>query len=297
MDTILQRIQKGEILVGDGGWGTFLISAGLQSGECPELWNLTHPEVIEHIAREYKLAGSDIVSTNSFGGNSIKLKSYGLADRTREINRRSAYLTRKVVGEDTHVLASMGPSGKFLMMGEVSREELYDAFREQAIGLEEGGADACIIETMVDIEEALCALQAVRDNTSLEVVVSFTFSKSSDGSRFHTIMGVTPEQMIGVMVSNKVGIVGVNCTLGAEDMWLLLQRMYAYRQDIPFLVYPNAGQPEWTESGIRYPEGPEVLGGCVSRYVQYGARILGGCCGTTPEHIKKIREVLKQVVN
>ncbi len=289
MDTILSEIQSGKILVGDGGWGTFLIKEGMQAGECPELWNLKRPEVISNIAISYKNAGADLVSTNSFGGNRIKLKAYGLENEAKEINRQSAYLTRKAVGDEHHVLASIGPSGKFIMMGDVLEEELYDAFKEQAEALEEGGADACTIETMVDLEETKCAVLAVKENTKLEIVVSFTFMRSPDGERFNTIMGTTPEMFISEMKQLGVRILGVNCTLGTEGMSALLKKMYECEKETPFLVYPNAGQPQLTDNGIAYPETPEIFAKFVLEYYQNGAKIIGGCCGTTPEHIRAIR--------
>lgn len=295
MEKILTEISKGKILVGDGGWGTQLIQKGLKSGECPEIWNLSRPDDIKEIASQYREAGADIVSTNTFGGNRIKLKMFGLEEKAKEINRVSAYLSRTAVGENVHVLASIGPSGKLVMMGEVSLEELYDAFKEQAVALEEGGADACIIETMSDLEEAKCAVRAVKDNTQLEVIVSFTFSKSADGENFYTMMGVTPQQMLSEFRAMEVGIIGTNCTLGAGDMAKLVAKMYSIDNSIPFLVYPNAGQPEYTESGIKYPETPRLLASYVTEYIKYGAKIIGGCCGTTPEHIKAIREAVDKL--
>lgn len=295
MDSILSAIKSGKVLVGDGGWGTLLIKAGMQAGECPELWNITHPDFVSDIAKAYKNAGADLVSTNSFGGNRIKLKSYGLEDKAKDLNRQSAYLTRKAVGEHHHVLASIGPCGKFLMMGDVSEDELYEAFKEQAVALEEGGADACTIETMVDLDEAKCAVRAVKENTKLEIVVSFTFMRSSDGTRFNTIMGTTPEMFINEIKQMGVNILGVNCTLGTEGMSALLQKMYAFEKEVPFLVYPNAGQPQLTEEGILYPETPAMFAQHVQDYYKNGARIIGGCCGTTPEHIRAIRNEVERL--
>lgn len=292
MDTIYAEIKRGKILVGDGGWGTLLINSGLQPGECPEMWNLTRGEIVKEIASRYKRAGADLVSTNTFGGSRIKLEMYGLGEKAKEINRTSAYLSRSAVGDDTHVLASIGPTGKMVMMGEISLDEAYEAFREQAVALEEGGADACIIETMSDLDEALCALNAVKENTKLEVVVSFTFSKGIERQSFFTIMGITPEQVISELKNVGVNLIGTNCTLGAHGMAELLSVFYEIDNTIPYLVYPNAGQPQYTDEGIKYPETPEILKSYVPEYVKYGARIIGGCCGTTPEHIRAIRETV-----
>lgn len=296
MDSIFSKIKAGKVLIGDGGWGTLLIKAGMQAGECPELWNIEHPDIVSNIAIAYKEAGAHLVSTNSFGGNRIKLKSYGLENEAKELNRRSAYLTRKAVGEEWHVLASMGPCGKFIMMGDVSEDELYEAFREQAVALEEGGADSCTIETMSDLDEARCAVHAVKENTKLEIIVSFTFMRSSDGERFNTIMGTTPEMFIQEMKCLGVYILGVNCTLSVEDMNALLQKMYTYEKETPFLVYPNAGQPQLTDDGITYPETPEMFAKYVPDFYKNGARIIGGCCGTTPEHIRAIRSEVERIL-
>ncbi|HOV33296.1 MAG TPA: homocysteine S-methyltransferase family protein [Candidatus Hydrogenedens sp.] len=295
MDTIYSTIKSGKILVGDGGWGTQLIANGMQAGECPEMWSIEHPDIVKSIAIAYKEAGADLISTNTFGGNRIKLKFYGLEDKAKEINKKSAYLSRTAVGDNYNVLASIGPTGKLLIMGEVSEDELYEAFREQAIALEEGGADACTIETMSDLDEARCAVQAVKENTKLEIVVSFTFMRSSDGMRFNTIMGTTPESFIDAIKQLGVSILGVNCTLSVEDMDALLQKMYEHDKKTPFLVYPNAGKPQLTDKGIIYPETPEAFARYVINYYNHGARIIGGCCGTTPEHIKAIRKEVERI--
>ena len=170
MNRISEEIQKGKKLVSDGAWGTFLQARGLQAGDCPELWNITHPDVIVEIAKSYIDAGSDMVETNSFGGSRIKLAHYGLDDRTYELNKVAAELSRKAAGDNKYVLGSIGPTGKILMMGEVSRDEMFDAFKEQAIALEDGGADAIVIETMSDLDEATLALNAARENTDLELI-------------------------------------------------------------------------------------------------------------------------------
>ncbi len=295
MDRIKSKIQKGKILVGDGGWGTLLIKSGMKSGECPEMWNIEHPDVVSSIAAAYKEAGADLISTNSFGGNRIKLKAYGLENEAKRLNRQSAYLTRKAIGEQHHVLASIGPSGKFIIMGDISVDELYESFREQAIALEEGGADACIIETMVDLEETRCAVLAVKENTKLEMIVSLTFMRSNDGGRFNTIMGTTPEMFINEMKQMNVPVFGVNCTLSVEDMSVLLERMYLFEKEVPFLVYPNAGQPQLTDNGILYPESPEVFAKYVPDFIRNGAKIIGGCCGTFPEHIRAIRNEIDRI--
>src|SRR5512133_1619450 len=167
---IQDLIRQGKKPVCDGAWGTFLQSMGLAPGECPELWNLTHPQEVLTIARSYVEAGSDIIETNSFGGSSIKLKHYGLHERSAEINEAAARISRDAAGENVIVLGSMGPCGKIILTGDISAEELYDSFSIQAAALEKGGADAIVAETMSDIEEALIAIRAVKENTNVEGV-------------------------------------------------------------------------------------------------------------------------------
>ena len=157
MKTIAEKIKEGKILVSDGAWGTFLQQKGLQPGECPELWNLEHPDKVLDIAQSYIDAGADMIETNSFGGSKFKLDLYGLGDKVYEINKAAAEISRKAAGPNKHVLGSIGPSGKMIVMGDVTYEEFYEAFKIQAKALADGGADALVIETMTDNDEARAA--------------------------------------------------------------------------------------------------------------------------------------------
>ena len=292
MKSLREEIASGKVLVSDGGWGSFLVAAGLQPGECPELWNVSHPDVVKDIARQYADAGADMVMTNSFGGTRVKLEAYGLADRVGELNEAAARLSRDVVGKTCHVLASIGPTGKFLMMGEVTEDELYAQFREQAIALERGGADACSIETMSALDEAGIAVRAVRENTKLEVVASFTFTTLTD-TGYRTMMGVSAADMAEAMLEAGAHILGINCTLGPREMVSVARELRAAAPSTPILVHPNAGSPIRGDDGsVSYPETPESMAACVPDLINAGVNIIGGCCGTGPAHIRAIAKAV-----
>ena len=169
-----------KILLSDGAWGTILQAKGLKPGECPELWNIHTGQKFKEIAESYLHAGSDIIATNSFGGSRIKLSQYGLGERVAEINQAAAAISREAAGKDKHVAGSIGPTGKMLLMGDVTEDELYDAFSEQAIALEKGGADIIIIETMSAADEASLAVKAARENTECTVIITMTFSRDTE---------------------------------------------------------------------------------------------------------------------
>ncbi len=296
MGIILDALKEKRVLVSDGGWGSFLVAKGLQPGESPEAWNLQKPDAVRDIARMYADAGADIVLTNSFGGTRYKLEHYGLADQATAINTAAARLSREGAGPDVFVLASMGPTGKILMMGEVSEAELYDAFKEQALALAAGGADAITIETMTALDEAAIALRAVKENTTLPAAVCFTFDmKTADGYR--TMMGVSPEQMAQAMLDAGADILGANCSLGSDEMVAVIATLRAAAPETPLLTHPNAGRPVQQDDGsVVYPETPACMAGNVGALIDAGASIIGGCCGTGPEHIQAIRAAVDKAV-
>ena len=289
MTSMREAVAGGKVLVSDGGWGSFLVARGMKPGECPEFWCISHPAEVGEIAAMYAEAGADIVMTNSFGGTTFKLSHYGLAERAAELNAAAARLSRAAAGPDRHVMASMGPTGKILMMGDVTEAELYAAFREQAMALEEGGADACSVETMSALDEAATAVRAVRENTGLEVVASFTYDSRSP-SGWRTMMGVSPEQAAEAMLEAGAHILGANCSLGSAEMAEVAAALRAAAPGTPILVHPNAGRPVQHDDGrIEYPETPEIMASATARLVAAGANIIGGCCGTGPDHIRAIR--------
>lgn len=288
---IIDKLKQNKILLSDGAWGTFLQAKGMQPGECPELWNITHRAEVKDIAESYLLAGSDIIETNSFGGSRFKLSMYGLEDRVSELNRAAAEISREAAGKDIHVAGSIGPTGKMLLMGDVTEEELYDAFREQAVALEAGGADIIIIETMSAIDEAALAVRAARENTKCTVIITMTFSREPDGG-YHTMMGVSPEEMVISMKESGAHIVGSNCGNGTEDMIGIVKAIRAADNKIPIMIQANAGIPEFIDGTTVFRESPEMMASFIPELIKAGANIIGGCCGTTPEHIREIRNIL-----
>ena len=279
-------------MVSDGAWGTFLHAKGLKPGECPELWNIEHSEDVYDIAKSYADAGADMVETNSFGGSSFKLAHYGLASRASELNEAAASISRKAAG-DKFVLGSVGPTGKILMMGEVTPEEIYESFKEQVIALEKGGVDAIVIETMTDIDEARLAVRAAKENTSREVICTMTFQRTIDGE-YRSMMGVSPAEMMSELVPEGVDIIGANCGNGIEGMIQIVHEIRACNLEIPVLIHANAGSPVYKDGKTLFPETPEQTAGFVKAIINAGVNIIGGCCGTTPDHIRQIAKVAKE---
>jgi len=277
-------------LVSDGAWGTFLQQKGMQPGECPEEWNLTHPDEVFDIAKSYIDAGADMIETNSFGGTIFKVEKYGLGDKVFELNKAAAEISRKAAG-DKFVIGSVGPTGKILMMGDVTEEELYDAFKEQVKGLEAGGVDAIMIETMTDLDEARLAIQAAKENTKCEVFCTMTFEKTLQGE-FRSMMGVSPSEMVNTLIDAGADLIGANCGNGIADMIGIVEEIRSINTEIPVLVHANAGLPHYHDGQTIFPETPEEMSGLVPKIIAAGANIIGGCCGTTPDHICRVREMV-----
>ncbi|HLN72976.1 MAG TPA: homocysteine S-methyltransferase family protein [Prolixibacteraceae bacterium] len=291
---IIDEINKGRKLVSDGAWGTFLQNKGLQGGECPEEWNLSRPADVMDIAKSYIEAGADMIETNSFGGNYFKLKNYGLEDRVYEINYAAAHISRQAAGDNHFVMGSVGPTGKLLIMEEVTEADLYDAFKEQSMALEAGGADAIIIETMTDLEEARIAVKAAKENTRIPVFCTMTFDKILSGE-FRTMMGISPTEMTNVLVAEGVSVIGANCGNGIADMIGIVKEIRSANATVPILIHANAGLPHFYDGQTVFPETPEDMASRVRDIVLAGANIIGGCCGTTPGHICRVSEEVKKL--
>jgi 5-methyltetrahydrofolate--homocysteine methyltransferase len=292
MSKLIQEIQKGRVLVSDGAWGTFLQKKGLQPGECPEQWNVTRPNDVFDIAQSYIEAGSDMIETNSFGGNYFKLKGYGLQDQVFELNKAAAEISRKAAGFDRFVLGSVGPTGKLLLMEEVTEAELYDAFKEQSMALEAGGADAIVIETMTDLEEARIAVKAAKENTGCEVICTMTFDKILSGE-YRTMMGISPAEMTVALVEAGAAIIGANCGNGIADMIGIVKEIRRVNANIPILIHANAGMPQYCDGETTFPETPSDMAGRIKEIIDAGVNIIGGCCGTTPNHIYEVHQIVR----
>ena len=288
---ITEALKAGKVLISDGAWGTFLHKKGLKLGDCPELWCIERPADVLDVAKSYIDVGADMIKTNSFGGSSFKLAHFKLDGRAAEINEIAAKISRQAAGDNHWVIASIGPTGKMLVTEEVTEEELYEAFKTQAVAFEKGGADAVCIETMIDIEEACQAVKAVKENTKLEVICTFTFDKTVQGD-YRTMMGADPVSAMNAVIEAGADIVGTNCGNGMERMLEIVSIMRAANKTIPILVHANAGLPKNVNGQTIFPETPEDMAAIAPKLAAAGANIIGGCCGTTPAHIKAIKEAL-----
>ncbi|MCS6777381.1 MAG: homocysteine S-methyltransferase family protein [Chloroherpetonaceae bacterium] len=288
MGNVIAELAAHGPVITDGAWGTQLQARGLPIGDCPDAWNLLHPDRVQSVAQGYVDAGSQVILTNTFGANRIALERHGLADRAAEINRIGVAISRRAASTRTKVFASMGPTGKMLAAGEVSPEAVSAAFLEQARALAEGGADALVIETMSDLQEARIALEAARQ-TGLPVVVCMVYGAGRDGDR--TIMGHTPEETTEALVASGADALGANCGNGPVQMLPICQRLRAVTH-LPLWIKPNAGLPEIVEGHAVYHMTPEEFAMEAIALVQAGSSFIGGCCGTGPDFIRTLQRFL-----
>lgn len=289
VESLFPKRGKTGPLVSDGAIGTILIDRGLKAGLAPESFNLETTDALEDIARLYFDAGADIVHTNTFGGSSLKLTSHRLGDYVEDINRNAIRAVKRVAPKQGIVSLSCGPTGMILKpYGDADPEAVYESFRQQMAIAVDAGVDAVTIETMIDLEEAVLAVKAARSITdSIPVMATMTFDETPKG--FYTIMGVSIDQAARGLEAAGANVVGSNCGNGIEKM-VEIAREFTRVTDLPILIQANAGLPELQDGSPVYPETPEFMGEKAEELLQMGVAIIGGCCGTTPRHIRVLRQ-------
>jgi len=285
-----RRLEEGPLLC-DGATGTLLYARGVSLDACFDVLNVNDPRLVASVHADYLAAGADCLETNTFGANRFKLATHGLQGEVRDINRRGARLARdarETMGRDVFVLGAMGPLGKYLApLGTVRPEEAREAFCEQAEGLLEGGVDGFVAETFSDLTEIALAIEAIRSLTDLPIVAQIAFTDEGV-----TFMGRTPAEVARALRPLGVQAIGANCSVGSSTLYEVLERMVPEAEGLALAIQPNAGLPSRAGERVIYFSSPAYMAEYAERMVQAGARLVGGCCGTTPQHIAAMREVL-----
>jgi methionine synthase I (cobalamin-dependent) len=288
---VIDKLVRQAPVITDGAWGTQLQARGLQPGDVPDLWNLSNPEAVEAVAAAYVAAGSQIILTNTFGANRFRLAEADAADRVREINMAGVALSKKAAGHDALVFASIGPSGKLLLSGDVTEDDLAAGFAEQAEAIAAAKPDGIVIETMQDIQEAVLAIAAAKA-TGLPVVASMVFDSGKDLDR--TMMGATPEQAADALAKAGADAIGANCGQGIAGFVAICKRLCAASHDRPVWIKANAGLPRIENGKTVYATTAEDFASQVPAVLDAGASFIGGCCGTSPDFIAKLATMLKR---
>lgn len=292
-NTLLARLKDGEVLLADGAWGTQMQKQGLQLGDCPEEWNVTRAEDVLAIARGYFSAGADFCLTNTFGGNRYRLTRQGFAARLPELNAAGMQISLKAAQEFKRaVAASVGPTGEYIEPeGMLSRTEMQVAYHEQMSALKEAGAEAVCIETMYVVDEAVLAVKAAKE-LGLYCMANMTFDSTPDGYR--TMLGATVGEATRAIDAAGADVVGSNCGNGIREMVEIARVMRQFTQK-PLMLRSNAGLPRMVDNKPIYDETPQMVADAVKEMIDLGVNIVGGCCGTTPEHIKVLRTLVDGV--
>jgi methionine synthase I (cobalamin-dependent) len=288
MNPLIDKLIGRGPVVTDGAWGTQMQARGLGIGECPDAWNLIHPDRVSEVALSYVDAGSRVILTNTFGANRMMLERHGLSEQVIRINREGAKASKRAAGDRACVFASIGPTGKMLFAGETTEQDLADAFEEQAMALAEGGADGLVVETMSDLAEAAIAVIAAR-KTGLPVVACMVFDTGSAKDR--TMTGATPEQAAKALAQAGADVIGANCGQGIDGFVDVCRRMRA-STTLPIWIKPNAGFPEIIGERAVYRTTPEEFAARIPVLVESGATFIGACCGSDPNFIRAIRAAI-----
>lgn len=287
---LCERLEKG-IVVFDGAMGTRLQERGLKAGHPPDEWNISHPEEVLAVHISYVEAGSDMIQTNTFGSNRLQLKRHGLEDRIKIINQKAVQIAKEALRENVLLASSIGPLGEFLEpFGDLTREKARDTFREQMEILREEGITIFHLETFSSLQEALIAAEVALE-LKAEIIVSLTFQKRGDGT-FTTLMGETPQRVSFTLQDLPVAAIGSNCGTGIHEMLFLVQELRKHYQEGFISCKPNAGIPRVEGDKILYTETPQDFAQVTQELIKVPVNIIGGCCGTTAEHIKAIRKTV-----
>jgi methionine synthase I (cobalamin-dependent) len=281
-------LTKDKVILSDGAVGTELMKLGLKPGNSTAEWNLIKPDCVRAVAASYVETGSEIVLTNTFGANRFQLESYGLAEKTVELNRRGSELTREACAGKAMVSGCLGPSGKLFIMEEVTEKALYESFLEQAVAQKEGGADLFAVMTMTDVGEMEIAVRAAAF-TGLPVIASMTYEYKN--GEYRTIMGHTPEQAVKAAVAAGACAIGANCGYGLDN-YVELAPILRGLTDLPVYIKGNAGLPELVDGKPVYRMGPDDFASYAPKLLENGVTIIGGCCGTGPDYIKKLKPIV-----
>ena len=292
MDKLLSFLQANSIILGDGAMGTMLQAAGLTTGGAPEEWNVTRPEVLTGICRSYVDAGSQVITTNTFGGTRFRLGRENLEAHVHEFNVAGAKLAREVADAADHevlVAGDIGPSGEIMApLGILTPEDARSAFAEQAAALAEGGVDFFLIETMSALDEVEAAIEGIRLASSLPIAVTMTFD-----THFRTMMGVKPVQALEALHGWGIRVIGANCGNGPDEIERVIGEMAAVKPaDVYLIAQSNAGLPKYQDKKISYDGTPEVMAGYALKMKALGISYIGACCGSTPVHIAAMRDAL-----
>ena len=294
MDKLNSLLQEGKPILLDGAMGTMLMKAGIESGDSPEEWNALHPDAVRQIHREYIQAGSRIILTNTFGGTSVRMETHGLGDRVIELNKKAAENARVEADAAPHpvlVAGSMGPTGQLLEpLGTLRVIDAEKTFADQAAGLVEGGVDLFWVETMSDLNEVKAAVVGIRSVSELPIAATMSFD-----SHGHTMMGVSPTQAVKELGEMNIQLLGANCGTGSDELIEAIKEMRSVNPDLPIIAKANAGVPKMIGTEVVYDGSPEVMAAYAADVWKEGATLIGGCCGSTPNHVRAMAEALAEI--
>ena len=291
MNKFEEMLEQEEVILLDGAMGTMLIESGLKGGHSPEEWNIINPQKVVAVHKEYINAGSKIILTNSFGGSRFRLKAHKIDDRVSELNKAAAVNARHAADNDSNnvlVAGSMGPTGELVgLISNVDFIDIKEAFIEQAKALSEGGVDIFWVETMSDLDEARAAIEGIQSVSDLPIVATMTFD-----TKGHTMMGVSPETALQELKKMGAAAVGGNCGNGPKEIEDVIKEMRKHDKNINLVAKSNAGLPHFVDGAITYDGTPEVMAEYAIKVKKLGAKLIGACCGSSPDHIEAMAKAL-----